>query len=149
MEADPVVARRLREKADRIKRRTLASNASLEPVVRQANELGYPGDTVERILKLNAPLPRPLVDVLLSSLGSIKSLGPRERESIVRALGGAADAFDASPLIHLFNHAHDYALQWAIVNTFVLAKPNGIQVWFDQVKGTFWEKTFAALASKT
>jgi hypothetical protein len=149
MEADPVLAQRLKEKANRIERRTLASNAVLEPVVRQANELGYRGDTIEAILKLNAPLPGPLVSVLLASLGSVSTLGPRQQESIVRALGGTAEPFDASPLVALFNQTQDYALKWAIVNTFALANPNGIEEWFYKVRGTYWEKTFAELKNNT
>lgn len=127
MEADPRISQRLKDNADRLEKRTRASNAALEPAVREANELGYPGDTIEGILKLNAPLDRPPVKVLLTALSTLGMLGPREQESIVRALGAAEHIYDASPLVDLFNRTRDHALKWAIVNTFALTRPRGIK----------------------
>jgi hypothetical protein len=142
MAADPVTSRRLRARAERSKTRTERSIAAMEPVLRKVESLGFEGETLEEVVKLNAPLPELLVSALLSSLNGLE---PRQQEMIVRALGAASQPFNATVLVDLFAKTTDHALKWCIVSTFALNKSLGIQQWRDSIKGTVWEKTFEEL----
>ncbi len=145
MAADPVISQRLKEKSARREKRTQASRAALEPVLRKAQALGFRGETIEDIVRNNAPLLPPLVAAFLSSLDGLE---PRQQETIVRALGAAERPFDAARLVDLFDRSGDHALKWAIVNTFALNKPHGTQQWLERIRGTSWEKTFEELGGE-
>lgn len=143
MAEDTVVCGRLDARAARQRARADESRRTLQPLVSEAQRIGYSGATIDELVTLNAPLTEALVSLILSHLNDI---GPREQETLVRALGAAAKPFDGSRLFDLFATTSDEAVRWAVVNTVSLIEPIGASTWLSSIKGTGWHDTYLALA---
>jgi hypothetical protein len=109
-----------------------AKYAALEaPVLETLASYGYQANSIEDAVKIFAPLPEALVDVLLQGLD--KSTDDRMSESLVRALGAAQRPFDGTALVRCYEKTYDDSLRWAVLNTIALAAPHSIDAWLGQV----------------
>lgn len=105
----------------------------LAPVIGQLGGLGLRGDSLQKIVELNAPLSVSAIDVLRNAIPCVKEARPRE--SIVRALGAASVPFDGRCLAECFDSTDDESLRWAIANTISMVKPHSIDAWVEEKLG--------------
>lgn len=141
---DPAYRRKIEERAKRQQQRKKAYDQMLAPYLRDINRRGYAGASLEEVIKNHSPLPPPIIQILLSSLVSLKE--PRVLESVVRALAAADHSFDGKALVQCFESTNDESLKWAIVNTVALRRPTGTNQWETQLRNhPYWDKTFREL----
>jgi hypothetical protein len=130
LEADPEYRAR-KERRDEKFRRLREKYAQLDrPIVESLANLGFHVDSFDEIVKKFAPLPKPIVDVLLRALEECKDW--KQREALARALGTAKEPFDGRILTRLYDETWDCGLQFAIANTIALARPHSIQEWIEK-----------------
>ena len=119
LQGDAEYSRRESEKAKVREKRQQDIDQAFAPALERIHQLGFPGATLQDIVKLHSPLPDLVVNILLQSLPTLRH--PRLAESVVRALGAAACTFDGRPLVQAFESTSDESLKWAVVNTIVLS----------------------------
>ena len=117
----------------------------LKPLLRQLNELGYEGDSIQEIVRTGTPLVSDAVEILLSALPSISDA--RAKETVVRALGASNAPFSGRSLISCFEQTQDEGLKWAIVNTIAMVAPHSIDNWLISIHDTSWGETLRKLSA--
>ena len=96
-------------------------------VMQFLTERGVGATSIDELVSTRAPLDKKIVDGLLAALATTSSVNVLE--AIVRALGAAADPFDAAPLARLFEQTESEQLRWAIANTLALVRPAELRDW--------------------
>lgn len=143
MQNDPTIRKRMEERNHSLLQRQEQLATLISPTIKALNSIGCDGDTIEGIVKNNAPLKREAVTVLMKSLSDIDE--PRLIESIVRALGAAETQFDGSRLAQIFLKTKDEAVKLAVINTIALIKPYGIEDWLLSLRNTYWNEKLKAM----
>lgn len=148
LEADPGYRRRAAEKELVLREQEEVDRQAFKPCLDELHGLGFAGESLQILVKIYSPLPESAVRVLLSVLGQFSD--PRHVESVVRALGAAAQPFDGRPLARCFESTDDESLKWAIANTIALSHPHSITEWLSELrKIPYWSKTLQELGFKT
>ena len=144
LEKDPAFLRRSAERQHRLDERQLKVDVALSPLIRNLNENGFPGSTLNEVVERNAPLPVNAVELLLACLPQLHE--ERSLESIIRTLGAASVTFDGRPLIECFQRSSDESVRWAVVNTIALTHPHSIDEWLNEkLRHEYWGKTLREL----
>jgi HEAT repeat protein len=132
LEQDPEYVRR-RAAIDEKFRRLEDRDALLErPILAKLRSRGYVASSIKDALEKFAPLPPDLTEVLLRTLEACED--DRIRESVVRALGAAANPFDGRTLVKCYESTHDEGLRFAILNTIALSKVHSINDWLAKAR---------------
>lgn len=119
----------------RIEQEEARWQAAFRPYVIAINRLGFPGDSLERILAINAPLPEPIVDVLARATAELTH--PRHVEMVVRALSASAAAYDGTVIARIFDATGDEALRWACINTIATSAAVNLDQWLTELPA-YW-----------
>ena len=132
LQKDPEYLRHRAERDEKFQR-LRHKYAELErPILEKLRSHGYQADSIADIVKNFAPLPSVVVAVILGALDTCEDGGVCE--SLVRALGAAAEPFDGRPLVMLYERTRDPNLQWVIANTIALTRPHSIDEWLRKAR---------------
>lgn len=127
LERDPKHLERERQRKDKEARIREAVEREMHPVLEDLAHIGIDVGSREELLASHSPLQPEVVDILLRRLPEIED--ERAKEMLVRALGAAAEPFDGTCLIDLFEKDRTENLRWVIANTMALALPHGVTNW--------------------
>jgi len=128
---DPSYLARQERSAHRIEQEEALWKEAFRPYVVQINGLGFPGESFEEILLLNAPLPQPITGVLLKAATELTD--PRHVEMIVRALSGSAEIYDGAAITRVFDTTDDEPLKWACINTIATSPAANLDHWLAEL----------------
>ena len=127
LEADPQYQHRAAARQSEAEARAREAEESSRPVLKVLEGMGYRASSVSELPQRYAPLPGPLVNVLLRAVEEVRS--EAVLDEIVRALGAAGVQFDGSTLASLFDRTDSQPLKWAIANTLAAGRAQGIGQW--------------------
>jgi hypothetical protein len=127
LENNPDFVKRRDEKQQRNAARAATLENVQRPILDKLKQLGVTGNSIDEIVQRYAPLPPPVIEVLLESLSDMSITGIKE--SIIRALGAAQEPFDGELLIQCFEKDYSDTLRWPIANTLAEARVNGVSQW--------------------
>jgi hypothetical protein len=142
---DPTYLARQEHEARRIKQEEALWHAAFRPYAILINTLGFPGDSIEEIVAINAPLPAPIVDVLLQAAADL--IHPRHVEMVVRALSASAAAYDGAVLARIFNMTDDEALKWACINAIATSAARNLDQWLTELPA-YWVDVLQKCSNK-
>ena len=116
----------------------------LAPAIKNLNNAGLAGSTLQEIAKLNSPISNNAVAILLGALKTLES--DRCKESVIRLLAASKHEFNGESLAACFDNTSDESLKWAIMNTIAFTSPYSIEVWIDEkLKHPYWGKVLLDL----
>lgn len=127
LNADPDHVARRRAQEDVRLLRDAEVKTVTQPLLDQLAATGYQAASLEAVVSLYAPLPHPVVALLLEWLPKVKDTAVQEQ--IVRALGASAVPFEGDALVMLFRSTASDALRYAIANTMAQAPVQGVGSW--------------------
>ena len=127
LQRDPEFTARQASRQEKFRKLREQCDAVSQPILAKLALAGFTGSSIKDVGVRYVPLPSALVDILLEALPTcpIENL----QETIVRAIGGAAEAFDGRPLRDLFEGTNSEAVRFAVLNTIAMVRPHSIDAW--------------------
>lgn len=148
LQRDPAYLKQIEERDRRRAERHAVAKQQILHVVSQLHSLGYTENSLEELVQHHAPLDQKLVLTLLDSLSQLTD--ESAIQSLIRTLAATKCSYPGQQLCRAFDATHNINLQWVIINTIALTRPEGIQEWLDNtLHNPYWRDVYTGLKNGT